>query len=41
MKPAFSTALDLLKEVAKEDRHAAEMFATALTKGCEQLMKGI
>lgn len=38
MKPAFSTALDLLREVAREDGHAADMFATALTKGCQQLM---
>ncbi len=38
MKPAFSTALVLLREVAQEDGHAANMFATALTKGCQQLM---
>lgn len=38
MKPAFSTALELLREVAREDGHAADMFATALTKGCQQLM---
>ena len=38
MKPAFSTALNLLREVAREDAHAADLFATALTKGCQQLM---
>ena len=38
MKPAFSRALELLTEVAKEDMKAADMFATALTKGCERLM---
>ena len=38
MKPAFTTALNLLQEVAREDAHAADLFATALTKGCQQLM---
>lgn len=38
MKPTFSTALTLLREVAMEDGHAANMFATALTNGCKQLM---
>lgn len=38
MKPAFTTALSLLKEVAQEDGHAASLFATALTRGCQQLM---
>ena len=38
MKPAFSTALELLREVARENPKAADLFATALTKGCEQLM---
>ena len=38
MKPAFTTALDLLKDVAREDAHAADLFATALTRGCQQLM---
>ena len=38
MKPAFTTALDLLREVAKEDPKAADLFATALTRGCQQLM---
>ena len=38
MKPAFSTALDLLKDVAAEDPNIASMFATALTRGCQALM---
>lgn len=38
MKPAFTTALALLQEVAREDAHAADLFATALTKGCQQLL---
>ena len=38
MKPAFTTALTLLQEVAREDGHAASLFATALNKGCKQLM---
>ena len=38
MKPAFTTALDLLRDVAKEDAHAADLFATALNRGCQQLM---
>ena len=38
MKPAFTTALALLREVAAEDPHAADVFATALTNGCKQLM---
>ena len=38
MKPAFNTALTLLREVAREDGKAADAFATALTKGCEILM---
>ena len=29
MKPTFTTALNLLKEVAREDGHAADAFATA------------
>ena len=38
MKPTFTTALNLLKEVAKEDGHAANVFATALTNACKVLM---
>ena len=38
MKPAFSDALSLLTEVAREDAHTADMFATALVNGCRQLM---
>ena len=38
MKPAFTTALSLLQEVAREDAHAADLYATALTKGCQQLL---
>lgn len=38
MKPAFTTALTLLREVAREDGKAADLFATALTRGCQQLM---
>lgn len=38
MKPTFETALRLLTEVAREDGHAASMFATALNKACQQLM---
>ena len=38
MKPTFTTALNLLKEVAQEDGHAADAFATALTNACKVLM---
>ena len=38
MKPAFTTALSLLQDVAREDAHAADLYATALTKGCQQLL---
>ena len=38
MQPAFKTALTLLKEVAQEDGHAADAFATALTNACKVLM---
>ena len=38
MKPTFTTALNLLREVAKEDGHAADAFATALTNACKVLM---
>ena len=38
MKPAFTTALSLLKDVAREDAHAAGVFAAALSKGCQQVM---
>ena len=38
MKPTFTTALNLLKEVAQEDGHAADAFATALTNACRVLM---
>lgn len=39
MKSAFATALSLLREVAREDGKAADMFATALVNGCKQLMR--
>ena len=38
MQPTFKTALTLLKEVAQEDGHAADAFATALTNACKVLM---
>jgi len=38
MQPTFKTALTLLQEVAREDGHAADAFATAVTKGCQVLM---
>lgn len=38
MKPTFATALNLLKEVAQEDGHAADAFATAITNACRVLM---
>jgi hypothetical protein len=38
MKPTFTTALNLLKDVAREDGHAADAFATALTNACKVLM---
>ncbi len=38
MKPAFTQALDLLRDVAREDPHAADVYATALTRGCKMLM---
>jgi chromosome segregation ATPase len=38
MKPTFNTALNLLKEVAREDGHAADAFATAITNACRVLM---
>jgi len=38
MQPTFKTALALLKEVAQEDGHAADAFATALTNACKVLM---
>lgn len=38
MQPTFKTALSLLREVAKEDGHAADAFATALTNACRVLM---
>ena len=38
MKPTFTTALNLLKEVAREDGHAADAFATAITNACRVLM---
>jgi len=41
MKPTFSSALQLLREVSREDGKAADMFATALVNGCKQLMNQI
>lgn len=41
MKPTFSSALSLLREVSREDGKAADMFATALVNGCKQLMNQI
>lgn len=38
MQPTFKTALTLLKEVAQEDGHAADAFATALTNACKVIM---
>lgn len=38
MQPTFKTALTLLREVAREDGHAADAFATALTNACKVLM---
>jgi len=38
MKPTFTTALNLLKEVAREDGKAADAFATAITNACKVLM---
>lgn len=38
MKPTFSSALSLLREVSREDGKAADMFATAIVNGCKQLM---
>lgn len=38
MQPTFKTALTLLKEVAQEDGHAADAFATAITNACKVLM---
>ena len=38
MKPTFTTALNLLKDVAQEDGHAADAFATAITNACRVLM---
>lgn len=38
MQPTFKTALTLLQEVAREDGHAADAFATALTNACKVLM---
>jgi hypothetical protein len=38
MQPTFKQALALLQEVAREDGHAADAFATAVTKGCQVLM---
>lgn len=38
MKPTFTTALNLLKEVAQEDGRAADAFATAITNACKVLM---
>ena len=38
MQPTFSTALNLLREVARENGMAAGMYATAMTKACQQLM---
>ena len=38
MKPTFTTALNLLKEVAQEDGKAADAFATAITNACKVLM---
>ena len=41
MKPTFTTALTLLQEVAREDGKAADAFATALNRACQQLMNQI
>ena len=38
MKPTFTTALNLLKEVVLEDGKAADAFATAITNACKVLM---
>ena len=38
MKPTFATALNLLREVAREDGKAASAFATALTNACKVLL---
>ena len=38
MQPTFKTALTLLQEVAREDGHAADAFATAITNACKVLM---
>ena len=38
MQPTFKQALALLKEVAREDGHAADAFATAMTNACRVLM---
>ena len=39
MKPVFSNALQLLREVAQENSNAADVFATAITSGCKRLME--
>ncbi|MBR6219510.1 MAG: DUF3102 domain-containing protein [Clostridia bacterium] len=39
MKPVFSGALQLLREVAQENSNAADVFATAITSGCKRLME--
>ena len=39
LQPAFASALDLLRDVAREDRRSAEGFARALTAGCAKLVE--
>ena len=39
MKPVFTGALSLLKEVAQEDGKAAGAFASAISAGCKRLIE--
>ena len=39
LQPAFAGALEMLKEVAREDEKAANAFATAIVTGCKRLME--
>ena len=39
MKPTFASALELLKDVAREDARAADAFAAAISAGCKRLIE--
>lgn len=41
MQPTFADALELLRQVAREDGKAAGMFATAMTSACKRLMDSL